>query len=379
MTSRAISAGGAPLQAALNPGAMPSPRETYDALIATSEIAPDPAQAAAVARLGALSAALEDYARGRSRGLLGFARKKPAPRGLYLWGPVGRGKSMLMDLFFEAAPVSAKRRVHFHAFMAETHEAIRTQRAEDPGDPIAPVAKRIAKAARLLCFDEFQVTDIADAMLLGRLFETLFEEGVTVVATSNRPPADLYKDGINRQLFLPFIDMLEQKLDVVAIAGPTDYRLGRIKGLPVYLTPDDEAAAKALDAAWAHLTDGAEGRPEDLHLLGRTLTLRRFAHGVARASFEELCAQPLGPQDMLAIAGAARTLILEHIPLLTPARRNEAKRFVTLIDALYEAKGRLICSAAAPPERLYPEGDGAFEFERTVSRLMEMQSADWLD
>ena len=357
---------------------MTSPIAAYDALIAKGEIAADPAQAAAVARLEVLGVALQDHARGRSRGLLGFARKRPAPRGLYLWGPVGRGKSMLMDLFFDAVPLTAKRRVHFHAFMAEAHEAIRTQRADDPGDPIAPVARRIAKAARLLCFDEFQVTDIADAMLLGRLFETLFEEGVTVVATSNRPPADLYKDGINRQLFLPFIDMLEQKLDVVAIAGPTDYRLGRIKGLPVYLTPDDAKAAAALDAAWAHLTDDAEGRPEDLHLLGRTLTLRRYAHGVARATFEELCAAPLGPQDMLAIAGAARTLILEHIPLLNPARRNEAKRFVTLIDALYEAKGRLICSAAAPPERLYPEGDGAFEFERTVSRLMEMQSADWL-
>ncbi|MFT3810724.1 MAG: cell division protein ZapE [Micropepsaceae bacterium] len=357
---------------------MTSPNTAYDALIAKGEIAADPAQAVAVGRLDMLSTALEDHARGRSRGLLGFARKRPAPRGLYLWGPVGRGKSMLMDLFFETVPLPAKRRVHFHAFMAETHEAIRVQRTETPGDPIVPVAKRIARAARLLCFDEFQVTDIADAMLLGRLFETLFEEGVTVVATSNRPPADLYKDGINRQLFLPFIDMLEQKLDVLAIAGPTDYRLGRIKGLPVYLTPDDGKAAQALDAAWAHLTDNADGRPEELHLLGRTLTLPRFAHGVARATFQDLCAQPLGPQDMLAIAAAAHTLILEHIPLLTPARRNEAKRFVTLIDALYEAKGRLICSAAAPPERLYPEGDGAFEFDRTVSRLMEMQSAGWL-
>ncbi len=313
---------------------MTSPREAYDALIAAGEIKPDPAQAAAVQRLDALSAALGEYGRGRSRGLLGFARKRPAPRGLYLWGPVGRGKSMLMDLFFETAPVEPRRRVHFHAFMAETHEAIRAMRADNPGDPIAPVAKRIARTARLLCFDEFQVTDIADAMLLGRLFETLFAEGVIVVATSNRAPSDLYKDGINRQLFLPFIDMLEANLDVVRIAGPTDYRLGRIKGLPVYLTPDDGEAERALDAAWNHLTDNAEGRPEELHLLGRTLKLGRFAHGVARASFAELCAQPLGPQDMLAIAGAVHTLILEHIPLLDPARRNEAKRFVTLISAL---------------------------------------------
>ena len=357
---------------------MPSPRQAYDALIASGSLAPDPAQAAAIARLDALATALGEHSKGRSRGLLGFARKRPAPRGLYLWGPVGRGKSMLMDLFFDAAPVEPKRRVHFHAFMGETHEAIRRMRAEEPGDPIGPVAKRIARTAQLLCFDEFQVTDIADAMLLGRLFETLFGEGVTIVATSNRPPADLYKDGINRQLFLPFIDMLEQKLDVVRIAGPTDYRLGRLKGLPVYLTPDDAAATQALDAAWDHLTDKAEGRPEALFLLGRTLTLSRFAHGVARASFAELCAQPLGPQDMLAIAGAAHTLILDHIPLLEPARRNEAKRFVTLVDALYEARRRLVCSAAAPPEKLYPAGDGAFEFERTVSRLMEMQSEDWL-
>lgn len=357
---------------------MPSPRTAYDTLVSTGGLTPDPAQLAAAHRLEALAANLAEHAKGRSRGLLGFTRKLPPPRGLYIWGPVGRGKSMLMDLFFEAAPVEPKRRVHFHAFMAETHEAIRKARADEPGDPIGPVAKRIARAARLLCFDEFQVTDIADAMLLGRLFEVLFAEGVTVVATSNRPPGDLYKDGINRQLFLPFIAMLTARMDVLHLAGPTDYRLGRIKGMPVYLTPDDASAARALDDAWDRLTDGAEGRPEDLHFLGRTLTLPRFAHGVARAAFADLCAQPLGPQDMLAIAEAAHTLILEHIPLLEPARRNEAKRFVTLVDALYEAKGRLICSAAAPPDRLYPSGDGAFEFERTVSRLIEMQSEDWL-
>ena len=358
---------------------MPSPRAAYDALIAEGRIAADPAQAAAIDRLDALAAELGEHGKGRSRGLLGFARKRAAPRGLYIWGPVGRGKSMLMDLFFEAADIEPKRRIHFHAFMAETHEAIRKARADEPGDPIGPVAKRIARSARLLCFDEFQVTDIADAMLLGRLFEVLFGEGVTIVATSNRPPADLYKDGINRQLFLPFIDMLEARLDIVRLAGPTDYRLGRVRGLPVYLTPDDDKAAKALDAAWDHLTDRAPGRPEEIYLLGRTLTLRRFAHGTARATFAELCAEPLGPQDMLAIADTAHTLILEHIPLLEPARRNEAKRFVTLIDALYEARRRLFCSAAAPPEKLYPAGDGSFEFERTASRLMEMQSAAWLE
>ena len=358
---------------------MPSPQDAYTAALAAGTLKADAAQAAAVMRLDALAAALGAYASGRSRGLLGFARKRDAPKGLYLWGPVGRGKSLLMDMFFEAAPIAAKRRVHFHAFMAETHAAIREQRQSEPGDPIPKIAKRIAREAQLLCFDEFQVTDIADAMLLGRLFETLFAEHVVVVATSNRPPGDLYKDGINRQLFLPFIATLEEKLDIVRLAGPTDYRLGRIKGLPVYLTPVDAAATAALDEAWRHLTDDAPGAPLEIALLGRTLTVPRFAHGVARATFADFCSQPLGPQDFLALAQHAETLILDAIPVLDAPRRNEAKRFVTLIDALYEAKRRFICSAEAPPDRLYQTGDGSFEFERTVSRLMEMQSADWLE
>jgi cell division protein ZapE len=358
---------------------MSSLEAAYRAALDAQELKPDAAQAAAVAQLTALEGALGAYASGRSRGLLGFTRKRQAPRGMYLWGPVGRGKSLLMDLFFAAAPIAAKRRVHFHAFMAETHAAIRAQRAAEPGDPIPKIAKRIAREAQLLCFDEFQVTDIADAMLLGRLFETLFAEHVVVVATSNRPPGELYKDGINRQLFLPFIALLEDKLDIVRLAGPVDYRLGRLKGLPVYLTPLDGRATAALDAAWNHLTDGAAGAPLEIALLGRTLTVPRFAHGVARAAFADFCAAPLGPQDFLALAQNAETLILDAIPVLGPARRNEAKRFVTLIDALYEARRRFLCSAEAPPDKLYPAGDGSFEFERTVSRLMEMQSADWLE
>ncbi len=358
---------------------MSSPEAVYRARLAAGELKPDPAQEAAIALLDRLARDLEGYASGRSRGFLGFARKKTAPKGLYLWGPVGRGKSMLMDVFFEAAPVEAKRRVHFHAFMQETHAAIREMRAAEPGDPIPKVAQRIAAGARLLCFDELQVTDIADAMLLGRLFETLFAANVVVVATSNRPPHDLYLNGINRQLFLPFIDMLEEKLSIHRIAGPTDYRLDRIKGLPVYLTPDDAAATAALDEAWARLTDDDPGRPLDLDVMGRKVTLPRYAHNVARASFADLCAAALGPGDYLAIAESVHTLILDRIPTLTAAKRNEAKRFVTLIDALYEARRRFVCSAEAPPERLYPEGDGAFEFERTVSRLMEMQSARYLD
>ncbi len=358
---------------------MSSLEDAYRAALEAGELKPDAAQADAVAQLDGLGAALGHYASGRSRGLLGFTRKRQVPRGIYLWGPVGRGTSLLMDMFFETAPIAAKRRVHFHAFMAETHAAIRAQRAAEPGDPIPKIARRIAREAQLLCFDEFQVTDIADAMLLGRLFETLFAEHVVVVATSNRPPDALYKDGINRQLFLPFIAMLEEKLDIVRLAGPVDYRLGRLKGLPVYLTPVDARAAASLDEAWTHLTDGAAGAPLDIALLGRVLTVPRFAHGVARATFADLCAAPLGPQDFLALAQNAETLILDAIPVLDAPRRNEAKRFVTLIDALYEAKRRFICSAEAPPEKLYQTGDGSFEFERTVSRLMEMQSADWLE
>ena len=357
-------------------------RSAYDIRVEEGVIAPDPAQAPLIEAMERLETGLA------KKGLFG----KPAEtRGLYIWGPPGRGKSMLMDLFYSSTPEQKKVRAHFHAFMARIHDLVKQWREGDAktrkavfgthkgDDPIPPIARLIASEARLLCFDEFQVTDIADAMLLGRLFETLFAANVVVVATSNRPPHDLYLNGINRQLFLPFIDMLEEKLSIHRIAGPTDYRLDRIKGLPVYLTPDDAAATAALDEAWARLTDDDPGRPLDLDVMGRKVTLPRYAHNVARASFADLCAAALGPGDYLAIAESVHTLILDRIPTLTAAKRNEAKRFVTLIDALYEARRRFVCSAEAPPERLYPEGDGAFEFERTVSRLMEMQSARYLD
>jgi len=312
-----------------------------------------------------------------------FRHKTPPPRGLYLWGGVGRGKSMLMDLFFRTAPVAQKRRVHFHEFMQETHTRIgdwRKNAADRKGkdDPIPPVAKAIAETARLLCFDEFQVTDIADAMLLGRLFEQLFDIGVVVVATSNRVPDDLYKDGINRQLFLPFIEELKDRLDVMEIASGVDHRLQQLTAAPVYYAPLDPKAETALSAAWNRLTQGAEAQSCTITVQGRAVPVPREAAGVAWFAFEDLCAQPLGAADYLALAAQFHTLLIEKVPQLSSAKRNEAKRFVTLIDALYEAKTKLVMSAAAEPEALYPEGDGAFEFERTASRLMEMRSELYL-
>jgi cell division protein ZapE len=312
-----------------------------------------------------------------------FRHKTPPPRGLYLWGGVGRGKSMLMDLFFKTAPVAQKRRVHFHEFMQETHARIgawrkRLERKKGQDDPIPPVAKAIAADARLLCFDEFQVTDIADAMLLGRLFEQLFDIGVVVVATSNRVPDDLYRDGINRQLFLPFIAELKDRLDVMEVGSGVDHRLQQLTAAPVYYTPLGSEADAALDEAWKRLTQGAEPQSCTITVHGRAVPVPREAAGVARFTFAELCARPLGAADYLAIAAQFHTLLVGDVPQLTPDKRNEAKRFVTLIDALYEAKTKLVMSAAAEPDDLYPAGDGAFEFERTASRLMEMRSETYL-
>lgn len=303
------------------------------------------------------------------------------PRGLYIFGPVGRGKSLLMDLFFETIPEKRKVRAHFHAFMLNAHAVMRAARARgDHGqdEAIAAVAKDTARRARVLCFDEFAVTDIADAMILGRLFERLLEEGVVVVATSNRPPDDLYKNGLNRQLFLPFIDRIKQELDIVELAGPQDYRLGRLMAAPVYYAPLGPAAAEAAEAAWERLTNGAQPKETVLDVQGRALEVRRQAAGVARFTFMELCARALGAADYLEVAERFHTVILEDVPRLSPAMREEAARFRILIDALYEAKTKLIVTADAPPERLYTAGDQSFEFERTVSRLMEMRSVDYL-
>lgn len=310
----------------------------------------------------------------------GLFRKKPekapAPKGLYLWGGVGRGKSMLMDMFVEALGDAPVRRVHFHAFMQEIHAAMHEARQRGVDDALAPVAADVAASVRVLAFDEMQITDITDAMIVGRLFEALFAANVVIVTTSNRVPDDLYKNGLNRQLFLPFIKLIKEQLVVWELVSPTDYRQNRLQGSPVYFTPIGPEAREKIRDVWTDLS-GGPAKELVLHVKGRDVIIPQFRNGVGRASFFDLCGKFLGPGDYLAIADALKVLILEDIPNLSRNNFNEAKRFVTLIDALYEAKVRLICSAAAEPEMLYVEGAGVFEFERTASRLREMQDQNW--
>ena len=343
---------------------------------------PDPEQQSAAERLDALQRRLETDA---PRGLLSLFRK-PAPiRGVYLWGGVGRGKSMLMDLFHETLAVGEKRRVHFHAFMLEVHQRLREARTAETGDPIPPVAAAIAEDVRCLAFDEMVVNNSADAMIMSRLFRALIrDKGVTVVTTSNRAPRDLYKDGLNREHFLPFIALIESDLDVMELNGPVDYRLERLAGMDTWHTPLGPEATAQVREAFYRLTDYP---PEDAEHVpsaeldvggGRTLHVPKSLKGVAVFSFKRLCGEPRGAADYLAVARTYHTVIVVGIPVMGPDMRNEATRFVTLIDAFYENKVKLLAAAAAEPEDLYRSGDGSFEFARTVSRLKEMQSAEYL-
>jgi cell division protein ZapE len=363
----------------------------YAALVATGEIERDGAQVALLERLSLLDRRLAQYRLARKSSSLGWLfgareRREDPVRGLYIFGEVGRGKTMLMDLFFAASPVVRKRRAHFHEFMADTHERIATFRRQQKDgvgadeDPIRLTAAAIAQESWLLCFDEFNVTDIADAMILGRMFRRLFELGVVVVATSNVAPGELYRDGLNRALFLPFIELIERHMEVVELSARADFRLEKLAGQPVWHVPADAAATAALDEAWRRLTGGQPGAAQDLAVLGRVLHIPRAAKGVVRFGFDELCEQPLGAADYLKIAHEFHTLILDRIPVMDFDRRNEAKRFIILIDTFYDNAVKLLASAAAEPDALYRAQDGfeAREFKRTASRLIEMRSQSYL-
>ena len=361
------------------------PLPAWRAQVAAKALSGDPDQEACARALQDLHDALGAFAAagraGRFLARLGLVRRAEpaaeAPKGIYIHGAVGRGKSMLMDLFFETAPVAAKRRVHFHAFMTEVHDRAHRMRKR-AGDPIPRLAATVAEEARLLCFDEFQVDNIADAMILGRLFEALLARDVVVVATSNTPPADLYRNGLQRERFLPFIDILQQRLRVLELAGGDDHRLARLRGRQVYHAPLDAGAAGELDRAFRDLTDMEQGAPETVSVRGREIAVPEAARGVARFHFDELCRQPLGAGDYLALAARFHTFILAGVPAMRPEDRNEARRFINLIDALYEARCNLVLSAATGPDKLYPQGLGADIFRRTTSRLMEMQAEDYI-
>jgi cell division protein ZapE len=363
-------------------------RTHYKALIASGAIEADPAQAEVAEAFAGLDRRLAGYKPARKHGLFGrlFADKEEPPRGLYVHGEVGRGKTMLMDLFFQHSPVSHKRRAHFHEFMADVHERIYGYRQSiargeiADHDVIALTAASIFDEAWLLCFDEFHVTDIADAMILGRLFARLFELGTVVVATSNVAPDDLYKGGLNRALFLPFIAQIEAHMDVLRLDARTDFRLEKLAGVKMWLVPPDDAAGTALDLAWARLTGGAPCRPRDISIKGRTLHVPCSAPGVARFSFAELCEQPLAASDYLRLARDYHTILLDRIPVMDYPERNAAKRFITLIDTLYDNAVKLMASAEANPVSLYlaSEGVEADEFKRTSSRLIEMSSESYL-
>jgi cell division protein ZapE len=363
----------------------------YAALLAAGKIEADPGQAMLARHLAALERQLDQHRLARKSSSLGwlFGQREQAGaplRGLYVYGEVGRGKTMLMDLFFETSAVIRKRRVHFHEFMADVHERVHVYRQEikngttNEQDPIQRTATAIAEESWLLCFDEFHVTDIADAMILGRLFTRLFELGVVMVATSNLAPGDLYMDGLNRALFLPFIAVLERQCEVVQLEARIDFRLEKLTGVPTWYVPDDARADAALDAAWQHLTGGQASVPRELVVKGHNVRVPKAVMGLARFSFKDLCAQPLAASDYLKIAHEFHTVIVDHIPVMNYPRRNEAKRFIILIDTFYDNAVKLLASAQAQPDELYlaDEGYEANEFKRTASRLIEMRSQAYL-
>jgi cell division protein ZapE len=363
----------------------------YAASVAAGRIGSDAEQLAVVDRLARLEAHIREYRLARKSSSLGWLfgardNKNPRLKGLYIYGDVGRGKTMLMDLFFEASPVARKRRAHFHEFMLDVHERIygfrqKIKVGEHGGeDPIKLTANELAEEAWLLCFDEFHVTDIADAMILGRLFAVMFERGVVVVATSNVAPDELYKDGLNRALFVPFIHMIEQHMDVVRLDARTDFRLEKLAGLPVWYVPADAAADAALDEAWRRLAGNHDGAAQELAVKARTVHVPCAAMGVARFGFHDLCELPLAAADYLRIAHEYHTVILDHIPVMDFDTRNAAKRFIILIDTLYDMNVKLVASAAAAPDALYTADEGfeAQEFKRTASRLIEMGSQAYL-
>jgi len=354
--------------------------QRYRSLVEAGLLKPDQAQHLAAEKLELLANRMAQYEAPTKTDIFAFFTRKggEVPEGLYMYGGVGRGKTMLMDLFFETVPFTSKRRTHFHEFMASVHDLIAHFRKQHDGDPIPLAAKEIASKARLLCLDELQVTDIADAMILGRLFESLFASHVVIVATSNTHPSDLYENGLNRPLFEPFITLIEDRVEVLQLESHADYRLEKLQGTQLYFSPADAKAKKAMDGVWKILTGIRKGEPTEVELKKRKIKVPQAAMGVARFGFADLCEKPLGPNDYLALAHAYHTFLIDGIPVLGRERRNEARRFITLIDTLYDTGAKLIASADAEPRELYREGDVAQAFERTSSRLIEMRSESYL-
>ena len=346
--------------------------KTYEAKIATGQTKGDTAQLAVVLKLAVLSDQLNQGSKQDNIFKRLFASSaKPTTHGLYIYGEVGRGKTFLMDLFFESVSAVPKHRIHFHAFMQDVHAKRTSTKSKNV---IADIADELSSKAKLLCLDEMQISDIADAMIIGRLFEALYARSVCIVTTSNLPPDKLYREGLNRQLFIPFIEWMNEHLDVVQMAGGVDYRLGRMASRVSYLVGNNTSETIEI---WDELTDHSAGESIAIEVLGRKLVVPKAARGCARFTFAELCENPLGAPDYLALVKNFRTIFIDHVPVIKASHRNEAKRFILMVDTFYDSKIKLVISAAAPPEKLYPTGQHAKEFARTVSRLKEMQSASW--